>query len=229
MFLFIITLDWSLLIAWRSYTEGLLNQTMLFGKVDCLGSGCRARAAFPPGITNLGPPCLIEAWTNIAPGSHVQRFLLTPHPFLVCPGITGHDFSQHIPVKGIELFNANNRSVAQVVPVTKLQQVVIDLAGTEHQARDTLGTFNEMVIIENFVKMTGPGKIFLIGNTFGMAQQALRRHQNQRFTQWPDDLAPQCMKILGGLSEVANLHVTAGTHLQEAFQARATTLAPRFG
>jgi hypothetical protein len=70
------------------------------------------------------------------------------------------------------------------------------------------------------------GEIRQIRHAALVAQQRLRRHQDQRLAEVALELAAQDVEVVGRRRAVGDLHVVFGTHLQEALETRGGMLRP---
>src|SRR5438067_7931177 len=78
-------------------------------------------------------------------------------------------------------------------------------------------------IINDKSKLT-TGKTIQLRKRTLVAQQAFRRHDNQRLAKVTVHLPPQHMKVLTSVSGVADLQIVLGAELQEPLQAGAGML-----
>src|SRR5262245_7225646 len=158
------------------------------------------------------------------PAAHVARLLLTPHHLGVLEA--GQLLGQHLGGKRIELLDAHQIDVVDAVLLALLVEVVIDLAGAQDDAADLVVGDEADGVVARLLRIVpqqpvegGVGRELVKARDRALvAQQALRRHQDQRLADVALELAPQHMEIVGRRRAVRHLHVVLGTHLQEALE-----------
>src|SRR5215472_9337769 len=160
------------------------------------------------------------------PRAHVARLLLAPDDRgLLEAGELGH---QRLGRERIELLDAQEVDVVDAALLALLVEVEVDLAGAQHDAadlriRDELDLLarQELRVVPQESMERGAG--IHLGEARDralVAQQALRRHQDQRLPDLALELAAQDMKQVGGGRAVRDLHIVLRAHLQEALEPR---------
>ena len=185
------------------------------------GADRGAGAAGATGVPDGGFEHLAELPADEIPRAHVLRFLLAPDkgPGIGEAGDLG--FELHF-VERVELLDADERDVGDLVFVPEFQEVVIDFAGGKDDALDLLRLVGERAG-EDFVETVIGEVLDLRGGGFE-AQHALRRHQDERLFESALHLPPQHMEVLRGRGQVADLDVVLGAKLEEALQPRGGVL-----
>ena len=104
--------------------------------------------------------------------------------------------------------------------VAAREQVVVDLARAQHEAARAVAVGRDHGAV-GAVGEVGEG-----ADGFGMAEQALRRHHDQRLLDAAHRLAAEGVEVVGRLGEVGDDEVVLGRELQKALHARRRVLRP---
>src|ERR1043166_4531669 len=96
-------------------------------------------------------------------------------------------------------------------------QIVVDLAAAQEKSFDV---FRRLPVRQDFSKLPARA-VCQRGNDLGMAQQALRRHDDQRLSPLPLYLPAKTMKVLGGCGWIDDLDIVLRGQSQETFEPRA--------
>lgn len=204
--------------------KGVFNEALLLVKVNSFRADGRAGTAFPTGVADGVIADLLEATRDVGPRTHVARFFLAPDEFFLSPWIARHDGLEHFPVQGIELLDANDGCVLDALFFAILEEIVVDFARAEDETSDLFGSDREFVIVENFLKGSAFCHVFKLGLAKRMAQEALGRHDDERFANAALHLTPEGVEVLRWGGEVADLPVAFGAELEEALEAGAGVL-----
>src|SRR4051794_21285381 len=145
----------------------------------------------------------LEIRLDEMPGAHVARLFLAPHQFgaLEAPQLLHQCLQRH----RVELLDTHQVDIVDTALFTLVVQIVIHLAGAEHDAADLrvgdqLDFFvwqHHRVVVENAMER-GVGSQFIeLRHRALVAQQRLRRHQYQRLAYLSMQLSPQHMEEIG--------------------------------
>src|SRR5262249_27281151 len=109
------------------------------------------------------------------------------------------------------------------------EQVVVDLTGTEHNARDLPGIDRRRVVQD--LSECAARQILDTRDSLWMPQQALGREDHERLTDAApvgptEHLAAQQVEVLGRSSAVGDLDIVLGAEREEALDAGARMLGP---
>ena len=125
-------------------------------------------------------------------------------------------FFQYILTQWIKLFQANDSHVIQFVFSAIGFEFEIYLPTAKQNAPDLVTRRGERIRQDSL--KTSLGTVFKRGNDFGMTQQALGSHHNERFAPGTQRLATQAVKVLGGSCRIDDLQVVLRGEHQEAFE-----------
>ena len=166
------------------------------------------------------------------PGAHVLRLFLAPDHLGVAEARQLGD--QRLGRERIELLDAQQVDVVDAALLALLVEVVIDLARAQHDAADLrildqldrlvgqqLRVVPQQAVERAFARHLGQRRDRPL-----VAQQRLRRHQDQRLAEVALQLPAQDVEIVGRRREVGDLHVVFGAKLQEALEPRRGMLRP---
>src|SRR5690606_38185030 len=106
--------------------EGIELLAMQGEDADSRGGGNIAA-----GISGLAAKNFLQLWGDETPGSHVLRFFLAPDQTGIAAVIV-RDFRQAIAVQGIELFDADDSDLLDLVFGAVVAEIVIHLAGAKN-------------------------------------------------------------------------------------------------
>ena len=166
------------------------------------------------------------------PGAHVLGLLLAPHHLGVAEARQLGD--QRLGRERIELFDAQQVDVVDAALLALLVEVVIDLARAQHDAAD-------LVVLDQLDRLVGPQLGIVpqqpVERAFArnlrqrrhrplVAEQRLRRHQDQRLAEVALQLPAQDVEVVGRRRAVGDLHVVFGAKLQEALEPGRRVLRP---
>ena len=126
-----------------------------------------------------------------------------------------------LAVERVELLDADERAVLDLVLVAVGLEVVVDLAGTEDDALRTL--LGDLFVVEDGAELV-VGEVTDLGDAVFVAQQALGRHDDERLFEFAFHLAAQHVEELCRCGEVTDLDVVFSAGLQEALEARGGVL-----
>ena len=122
------------------------------------------------------------------PGALVHRLFLTPDRVLEV-GVRRQDFHRVVLRERIQLLDTHDGDVFAAFGTALFQQIVVDLAAAQHEALD-LGRIESVDFRDHGLERTF-GQIFQGRDGQLVAQQRLRRQDDQRLAQRTDDLAAQ--------------------------------------
>ena len=183
-----------------------------------LGTARRARGGIPPGVANVVIGDLLKTRPDEGPAAHVERLFLTPDP-LFRVRVMRSDLGDLVTVEGIELLEADDGCIPDLVLTAELKEIVVNLARAEDKAADAvLGAPVFRGVVKNLVKVGAFAELFDAGNAGWMGQQALGRHDDERLAEGPVHLPPQNVEVLGRRRDVTDLHVATGTELKEPLE-----------
>ena len=115
-----------------------------------------------------------------------------------------------------------------------LVEIEIDLAGAQHDAADlVVGDELDLLVLaglrvvpQQAMERRVRPELVEPRHRALVAQQALRRHQDQRLADLALQLAAQDVEVVRRRRAVRDLHVVFGAHLQEALEPRRGMLRP---
>ena len=123
------------------------------------------------------------------------------------------------PREGIQLFHPHNRDILDALVTAFLQQIIINLAGAQHDATDFLGRRDLVHLINHMPETTAGAEFRKIADGKLMPQQGFRRHHHQGLAVIRFHLPAQRMIVIGRRREVADAHIALSAKLQIAFKA----------
>ena len=142
---------------------------------------------------------------------------------------------QRLDRERIELLDAQQIDVVDAALLALLVEIVIDLAGAQHDAADlVVGDELDLLVRAAAARRptaarwnVGAGRHLVEPRHRALvAQQRLRRHQDQRLADVALQLAAQDVEVVRRRRAVGDLHVVLGAHLQEALEPRRGMLRP---
>ena len=160
---------------------------------------------------------------DLVPGALVLRLFLAPDD-LARVRVVRERRRVILGRERIELLDAHDRDVARLVGAARLEQVEVDLARAEHDARDVLR--RQVVDLVQHALERAPGELVERRHRQLVPQQALRRHDDQRLAERAHHLPAQHVEHLRGRGRHADLHVVLGAELQEALEPRRGVFGP---
>src|SRR3990167_86961 len=212
-----------------SETQRRVHQGLLFMFVAARQTRCRGRVGDAACIartavlgTDLGQNDLNFRFDE-QPRALVLRLFLTPDDLgtLEAREFGGKRFRRN----RVKLFDAQQVNIVQTLGIAFGQQVVIDLARTQHHALDLVVglQFDRRVALlrvvpHHAVEAGAIGEIGGFGHAERVTQQRFRRHQDQRFAEITMQLAAQDVEVVRRRCAVGNDPVVMCGQLQEAFQ-----------
>ena len=184
--------------------------------------------------------CLAPIWfkhplqehVDEEPGAHVARLFLAPdHLGLLEARQLG---DQRLGRERIELLDAQQIDVVDAALLALLVKIEIDLAGAHDDAADLVVGHEldrlvrqQLRVVPQQAVERGAGRHFVEPRDRALvAQQAFRRHQDQRLADFALQLPAQGVEIIRRRREVRHLHVVFGAHLQEALEPRGGMFRP---
>lgn len=119
----------------------------------------------------------LDAWLREAPRAGVERLLLRPDNCL-CIGVHVQVFLELLPGEGVQLLEAGECDVVNLVVGTILVQASPDLPGAQDDAVNPLGRLDAARLVlrvgdDPLEARVLAGKILNIGTSEGMAEQRL--------------------------------------------------------
>ncbi|EGE56100.1 hypothetical protein RHECNPAF_750063 [Rhizobium etli CNPAF512] len=166
-----------------------------------------------------------EEGVDERPCAHVLRLFLTPDHFGIAEARQLVD--ERLGRERIKLFDAQQVDVVDTALFALFEKIVIDLAGAHDDAADLavllqldravldhLGIIPEQAVEGGFAGQLGQRRDRPL-----VAQQRLRRHQDQRLAEVALQLPAQDVEVVRRRRDVGDLHVVFRAKLQEAFQA----------
>ena len=158
------------------------------------------------------------------PGAHVARLFLAPDDLRLLE--TREFGDQRLGRERIKLLNAQEIDVIDATLLALLVKIVIDLAGAEHDAADLVVDHEFDLLVRQHLgvvpqqaveRSVGPEFVEPRHHAL-VAQQALRRHQDQRLADFALKLAAQDVEIIRRRGAIGDLHIVFGAHLQVALE-----------
>src|SRR5579875_8412 len=197
--------------------------------------GRRRRAPGVAGLAVLGADLIqhpLQEHVDEKPRAHVARLFLAPDHFSV-PESRQLRY-QRLGRERIELLNAQDIDVIETAFLAFLVKIIVHLArAQDHAAYSLVGHKldlfrgqNLRIIPQQTMERRAVGHLVEPRDGALVAQQALRRHQNQGLPDFAFYLPAQDVKVVGRRRAIGNLHVVFRTHLQEAFEPRRGMLGP---
>ena len=191
--------------------------------------GCACRAARIARTPEFGADVIehpFDIRLDERPGALVLGLLLAPDELGVREAAQLLD--ERARRERIELLDAHQVDVVCAAVLAFLEQVVINLARAQHDALDPIvGHKLDLVaradlrmVPKHAMERRAGAEILQPRHHALMAQERLRRHQDQRFTEAAMQLAPQDVEVVGGRRAVGDLPIVLGRQLQVAFEAR---------
>ena len=139
-------------------------------------------------------------------------------------GVGGEQPEHLVLGERVEQLDAADRDVGRRRAVRVRDDVVVDLAGAEDQARDLRG--RDAGLGEH--RLEAPvGQVLEPAGRLGQAQQRLRRHHDQRALLDDHRLAAQEVEVLRRRRRVRDSQVALGGEREEALEAGGGVLGPR--
>ena len=117
-----------------------------------LGACGGAGGAFAAGVAELVIAQFFKAGADVIEGTHVTGLFLAPDPLLLRTRILGDDLFEHLVVQRVELLDADDGGVLDLVLFAEFEEVVIHLAGAQNEARNTLRRDGEVLVVEHFLE-----------------------------------------------------------------------------
>ncbi|QTK80393.1 hypothetical protein AT6N2_C2847 [Agrobacterium tumefaciens] len=158
------------------------------------------------------------------PRTHVLRLFLAPDHLRIAE--TRQLVDERLGRERIELFDAQQIDIVNTALFTLFEQIIIDLARAHDDAAnlrillqldravlDDLGIVPQETVEGGLACKLGQRRRGAL-----VAQQRLRRHQDQRLAEVALHLAAQDVEVVCRRRAVGNLHVVFGAHLQPALQ-----------
>lgn len=162
------------------------------------------------------------------PRTHVQRFFLAPNDF--CVGVLVGVLLDLLVREGVELFNARDGNVSDLVLLASLEKSVVDLARAENVSGDLFGRFEVLGMRFGEVELEAgiASHFFQSGASERVTKHGLGEGQDQLFnlvvsnlvsfsiiiifstygfTEFTVDLATQHVEQLSGSGGIDDLHV----------------------
>ena len=168
---------------------------------------------------------LVQAVLHEGARAHVLRLLLDPD-HLAQVRIAREQLEHLGGRERVEQLDAPDCDVAGGRALLVADDVVVDLAAAEDEAADGVGGLGGIAVGEDRLEAAlgeGPGG----RSRVGVAEEALRRHDDQRALLRDQRLAAQQVEVVRRRRAVRHTHVALGAQLQEALQAAARVLRTR--
>lgn len=121
--------------------EGLLNQILLFAKMHGLGPSRGTGGPIASGIADMmGIDAVLKTRPDVGPRPHIERLFLAPDKF---GGVfkRSNRLLEKLFMERVELLDANDRGVLNLLFLAMLNEVVVDLATTKDHPLDILELF----------------------------------------------------------------------------------------
>src|SRR6056297_3806190 len=148
------------------------------------------------------------------PGAHVLRLLLDPDQ----RGVRRVERQRLLDLlvgPRVELLEAHDGDVVALALLALGQQVVVHLAAARQDPGDAVG---HHLGVEQHAPETAAGEVVQRRHRPRRAQQALRRHHDQRLAPGAQHLPPKQVEHLRGGRRVRHLHVGLGAQLEEPLE-----------
>ncbi len=149
----------------------------------------------------------LETMADLIPRALILRLFLAPDD-LACVRVFAQDRLVFLGRKRIQLLDANDRDRFELRFAPRFQQIEINLAAAKHNARHR-GSLDVVDLIDHRLK-SAAAELLEPRHGQGMAQQALRRHDDERLAQCAQHLPAQHVKHLRRRRGHAHLHVVFG-------------------
>src|SRR5258705_1694671 len=208
-------------------TQGAGEDLVLLQLVAARGAGRRARGRLATDLeqgvaAERGAP---EAQAHVPPRAHVLRFLLDPHARRSVR-VRREGPRERVVGQRIELLDAHQRDVLARERRSALLELERDLAAAQEHAIDPrrAGLRVRVPRVREDPVEASARELVEARHDLGVAEQALRRHDDERLPPRPPDLAPEAVEELRGRREVDDLDVVLGGLRQESLEPRARML-----
>ena len=107
--------------------EGLADELVLFEEVDSEGAGGGRRGGGATRVAESAFGKILQAESEVGPGSHIFRLFLAPDEFCV-GGLGSEEGEEFLFVQGIDLFEAKNGGIANFILFAVVGQIVKDFS-----------------------------------------------------------------------------------------------------
>lgn len=107
--------------------EGLADELVLFDEVDSEGAGGGRRGSGATRVAESALGKILQAESEVGPGSHIFRLFLAPNEFCV-GGLGSEEGEEFLFVEGIDLFEAEDGGIADFILFAVVGQIVKDFA-----------------------------------------------------------------------------------------------------
>src|SRR4051794_3735095 len=163
---------------------------------------------------------LHQAGEHVRAGAHVARLLLDPDD-LAQVRVAADQLGDLRLGERVEQLDAADGDALVALAVRVADDVVVDLAGAEDQARDLL---HRHARLAEHGEEAGLGEVLDPVRRLRQAQQRLRRHDHERALLGDLRLAAEQVEVLRRGREVGDADVALGGEHQEALEPRARVL-----
>jgi len=133
------------------------------------------------GVGGLAPEDLLELRGDIRPRAHVLRLLLAPDQAGVAAVGVG-DFGEAVAMQRVELLDADDRGIGDLVLLAVVEEVVVDLARAEDDAVDFVGFDNRFAVFRvgnDPLEVRLFCEVFDIGAGNWVSEQGFREEDNE--------------------------------------------------
>src|SRR6516225_2959184 len=167
-----------------------------------------------------------EIGLDEVPGAHVAGLLLAPHHLRLLEAAELLNLGLHR--ERVELLDPQEIDILDAALLALLVEIEIDLAGAKNDAAD-FTVWNQLdplagellrIVPQHAVERAAGSHLVELRHHSLMADEALRRHQDQRLADLALELTAQDVKIVRRRGAIGDLHIVLAAHLQEALQAR---------